>query len=198
MPKQKCSKCKRKYTVTPEDLEPLTVTEWAICAKEGMSDIENFVGIRCPHCGARTLMLAPAGMRPAGGGDRTVTVNGREYKVLQSADQLGRMFARGQGAASVVPWKEVCEQHIAVSDANSAAGGRKVALENVLVACTSCSWRLNSNGLSMLVMFSMPNVSMGGVATSAGDLRKLLDGHCPQCGKDECYYIMDSAGFAKS
>ena len=141
----------------------------------------------------------PNEMRAPSGGDRTVTVNGREYKVLTSADQLGRMLSRGQAAALAAPWKEVAEQHLAVQKANNAAGGQEVPSEDVLVACTSCYWRLNSNGLRLLVMSSMMDLGMGfRVAEAAEQMQELREGRCPQCANAECYYICDPAGFAKS
>jgi hypothetical protein len=203
--RNRCGKCGRQFSEA--DLWPLTDQEIAICIKENI-DPTNWVKVRCPRCGQEVLRPVPDGMeapQPHRGRMGRVSVNGREYVLMSSADQLGRSIARRQAAALITTWDKVGRQHVAVMKAAVAAGAPtemvREALnpaDRVVVGCTSCHRVASSQGLHYLILLTGPTryEQFTGFGAGIEQLRTMQDGHCPRCGNGECYYIVDTSGFS--
>lgn len=197
-----CRQCGREYTQA--DLAQLTDLDMAICVKEGV-DLTDLVAITCPRCGYRVFQRIPHGMKAPkheSGRMGRLSIRGRDYLLMSSAEQLGRSVARGQAAALITTWDAVGAQMVALARAIVGAGvtseeafKRITSAENAVVGCTSCGVTLTGHGLEMLMLITGPDsFGFSGMGAGAAQLSEMRAGHCPNCKNTQCYYVVDPPG----
>jgi DNA-directed RNA polymerase subunit M/transcription elongation factor TFIIS len=201
----RCRQCGHAFSFSDADLEPLSPSEMAICAAQGLR-IEGRAGLACPSCGAKALIPTPIGMQPPQPRSE-ITVNGRTFEVMPTAELLGRSLSREPAGAVVTSWDQVGATHLAAMRAAIDAGVNAELCQDalrpsggvnkIMVACTACHVSSSGEALARLVFLTQPD--MGRVAGSGGlvqQLEQVQDGRCPKCGNHECYYIVNLVGLA--
>lgn len=196
---EKCHECNRKFEFAEADLEPLTRIEVFLCLEKDL-DFMNMGGLRCPFCGAKSLISVPSGMRPPGNeyiGHKTVTVNNKRYPILETAEELGRLLAHGQSGALIATWEGVQSELLACEKRIKEEGGFPTAPENIIVACTSCYASLPGDRLRYVFMVNDPHsLGVSGILEETRRwAERIKHGRCLKCDNSKCYFIVDPNGF---
>ena len=120
--------------------------------------------------------------------NQTLSLAGKDYEFLRNTKEIGVAVGKNQRCAYKTTFGKIPKENNEINKIAKKVVDFRTELK---IQCAHCHSGLNSEGIGLLLMTGMyAHISGGGRHVQA-----LKEGKCPQCGKKDCYYIFDPAGF---